>query len=167
MLKRLIVAALAIGIVAVGDVPTVEAQQSSKQHSLANGATLSQLRDAIARMTDLQSEFGVHNRGASRAKGEERPCARKSRRVPYRISEAWRLVCEDARHHGIPQGSRRIVHASSDLKPVQLSTLAARSDWARVISPQRPALSGARRGQRNLGYDRAMPAASKDLKWME
>ena len=53
MLKRLIVAALAIGIVAVGDVPTVEAQQSSKQHSLANGATLSQLRDAIARMTDL------------------------------------------------------------------------------------------------------------------
>ena len=61
MLKRRIVAALAIGIVAVGDVPTVEAQQSSKQHILANGAARSQLRDAIARMTDLQSnEIEIH-----------------------------------------------------------------------------------------------------------
>ena len=61
MLKRLIVAAL-VGIVAVGDVPTVEAQQSSKQHILVKGRHGSQLRDAIARMTKGQDGSFTHHR---------------------------------------------------------------------------------------------------------
>ena len=55
MLKRRIVAALAIGIVAVGMFPQLEPNNRRNNRFLANGAARSQLRDAIARMTDLQS----------------------------------------------------------------------------------------------------------------
>ena len=132
MLKRLIFAVLATGMIAVGEVPTVDAQQASKQDALTTEAARPQLRDAIARMTDLNSNaieihttntlvrvrlvntpynggprvrpriLSVHHSGASRTKGKDRPGVRKSPRVPCRISEAQRVVLEDRGHHGIP-----------------------------------------------------------------
>ena len=61
MLKRLVVAMLAAGIIAAGEVPTVDAQQPPKHHSLDTKAARSQLREAIAGMTDLDaSKIEVH-----------------------------------------------------------------------------------------------------------
>ena len=150
MLKRLIFAVLATGMIAVGEVPTVDAQQASKQHALTTEAARPQLRDAIARMTDLNSNaIEIHttntlvrvrlvntlyngDRPSDREylastiaallaqKAKNDPALEKSQRPPYRISEARRLVYKDRRHHGIPEGPRRRVCAPSDLKRVQM-----------------------------------------------
>ena len=57
MFMRLVVATLAAGIILAGEVPTVDAQQPPKQHSLDTKAARSQLREAIAGVMDLDASL--------------------------------------------------------------------------------------------------------------
>jgi hypothetical protein len=61
MLKRVLVATFAVGIVLTGAAPAVVAREQAKQHTLSAASARAQLRNEIARMADLSpKEIEVH-----------------------------------------------------------------------------------------------------------